>query len=69
MELWGIMVPALGHGGPRLGGPATPINISTYNHAEVDRTWGIQGIYHGSFKDHILITPGWPYTYQRMSAI
>ena len=26
-----------------------------YDHAEVDRIWGIQGIDHGSLKDHITI--------------
>ena len=30
-----------------------------YNHPEVNRLWGIYGIYHDSFKDHILSTPGW----------
>ena len=27
----------------------------TYNHPQVDRIWGTQGIYSGSFKDHILL--------------
>ena len=29
-----------------------------YNHPEVDRIWGIDGISHGPFKDHILSTRG-----------
>ena len=37
--------------------------IHTYNHAEVDRIWGIEGIYQGSFKDHIRSTSGWLYTH------
>ena len=30
-----------------------------YEHPEVDRICGLQGIYWESFKDHILSTPGW----------
>ena len=32
-----------------------------YNHPEVDRIWGLQEVYHGSFEDHILFAPGWLY--------
>ena len=30
-----------------------------YNHPELDRIWVISTIFQGSFKDHILSTPGW----------
>ena len=36
------------------------MGLNTYNHPEVDRIWGIEFICSGSFKDHILSTPGWP---------
>ena len=34
-----------------------------YSHPEVGRIWSMSGIYHGSFKDHILSTPGWLYLF------
>ena len=35
------------------------LSSDTYHHPEVDRIWLIQGMYYGSFKDHIPPAPGW----------
>ena len=43
-------------GGPLIFGNS---HIKAYSHPEVDRVSGIQGMYKGSFKDHILSTPAW----------
>ena len=34
----------------------TSLNMMVHNHPEVDKTWGIQGTYLGSFKDRTLST-------------
>ena len=36
------------------------------NHPEVDRLWVMSEISYGSFKDHLLSTPGWLYTHSRI---
>ena len=35
--------------------------MESHSHPEVDGVWVLYGIYHGSFKDPILSTPGWLY--------
>ena len=35
--------------------------LITCSHPGEDRIWTIQGVYNGSFKDHILSTLGWLY--------
>ena len=41
--------------------PNRPRIVGLYNHPEVNRIWVIGRICYGSFKDHILSTPGWLY--------
>ena len=40
------------------------IKIGTCNHPEVDRIRAIERIPYGSFKDPVLSTPGWLYSFQ-----